>query len=273
MSSCPPRRPEVVHSEHLQRWRTRTRPEAGAGARSSNEVPLRARYSGTMRSEELETAVASYVGDYRRPAARDLEYLRRLRSDEDAVAEAALARLPSGKRHPHQYRIPSNALEASRNRLVRNCGFSRVPAHSMPCLSSSGRSSDRSVESASLRSTTRRSGSAPGLDLSQSAYTCIVVRVTGRRRCWASTHGATLSSARSSRRYSESSTRARSRISCVSTSIALGHQPLRAVHGLGLLSDAAELVTRRARDPCLAAGRSRGQLRPFPCAQRHPRRR
>jgi hypothetical protein len=73
-----------------------------------------------MSRAELERAVASYVTEYRRQAARELEYVRRLRSDEDAVSEAALARLPSGKRHPHQYRIPLKALEESRHRLVRN---------------------------------------------------------------------------------------------------------------------------------------------------------
>jgi hypothetical protein len=36
---------------------------------------------------------------------------------EDAVREAALSRLPSGKRHPHQRRIPLRVLHMAERRL------------------------------------------------------------------------------------------------------------------------------------------------------------
>jgi hypothetical protein len=43
-----------------------------------------------------------------------------LRTDEEAITKAALAQLPTGKRHPHQYRIPPAALQESRRRLLDN---------------------------------------------------------------------------------------------------------------------------------------------------------
>jgi hypothetical protein len=81
-----------------------------------------------MRRAELETLVASHIRDYRRSAARELEYFRVLRSDEDAVAEAALGRLPSGKRHDHQRRVKPGALKESRDRHVGNLSVLRSAA-------------------------------------------------------------------------------------------------------------------------------------------------
>jgi hypothetical protein len=69
----------------------------------------------------VEAAVSDYIEYRRARAARELEHFSRvLRSDEDAVSRAALAQLPSGKRHPHQHRISRVALEESRRRLLEN---------------------------------------------------------------------------------------------------------------------------------------------------------
>ena len=69
----------------------------------------------------IEGAVNDYIEHHRARAARELEYFRRvLRSDEEAVSRAALALLPSGKRHPHQYRVTRAALDESRCRLLSN---------------------------------------------------------------------------------------------------------------------------------------------------------
>lgn len=69
----------------------------------------------------VEAAVAHYLARHRARAARELDYFSRVvRSDAEAVSRAALAQLPSGKRHPHQYRIPKRALEESRQVLLAN---------------------------------------------------------------------------------------------------------------------------------------------------------
>lgn len=73
----------------------------------------------------VEDALHAAVEDYRehrqRAHARELDYfrLRRL-GDDEAVSAAALCKLPSGKRHPHQRRIPQASLEESRRRLIAN---------------------------------------------------------------------------------------------------------------------------------------------------------
>ncbi len=63
--------------------------------------------------------VADYIRKYRHSAAREMEFYSQQRSLRDAVDVAARCILPSGKRHPHQYRIPGEALEAARRRLLR----------------------------------------------------------------------------------------------------------------------------------------------------------
>jgi hypothetical protein len=60
-----------------------------------------------MGSTELAELVDSFVAQHRGPAASELEAFRRTRNDEEAVTQAALAQLPGGKCHPHQYRIPA----------------------------------------------------------------------------------------------------------------------------------------------------------------------
>lgn len=68
----------------------------------------------------LRALVAEYKQDMRRDAAAELDDFRRTdRTDDDAVSQAGLAQLPSGKRHPHQYRVPRAALRESRRRLLQ----------------------------------------------------------------------------------------------------------------------------------------------------------
>jgi hypothetical protein len=67
----------------------------------------------------LRALVAEYKVDVRRDAAAELDDFRRAnRTDEDAISQAALAELPTGKRHSHQYRIQRAALRESRRRLL-----------------------------------------------------------------------------------------------------------------------------------------------------------
>jgi hypothetical protein len=81
-----------------------------------------------VTSSALDTIVADYIAQHRSRAARELRYFRVLRTDEDAISQAALAQLPNGKRHPHQRRIPRAALEDSRDRLLANIDQLRAAA-------------------------------------------------------------------------------------------------------------------------------------------------
>lgn len=73
----------------------------------------------------MSTALRAAVDDYRkhhqRAHKRELDYFRlRGLSDEKAVSVAARSQLPSGKRHPHQHRIPPDGLEEAERRLRAN---------------------------------------------------------------------------------------------------------------------------------------------------------
>lgn len=74
----------------------------------------------TMPSSAHEALIADYIERCRPHAERELRYFKVLRSLDEAVSRASLAELPSGKRHPHQRRIPRNALENSRKLLLDN---------------------------------------------------------------------------------------------------------------------------------------------------------
>jgi hypothetical protein len=71
-------------------------------------------------SDQLRAIAADYQQYHRRPAAKELRHFRMLRTDQEAISKAALAQLPTGKRHPHQYRIPLAALQESERRLLGN---------------------------------------------------------------------------------------------------------------------------------------------------------
>jgi hypothetical protein len=61
--------------------------------------------------------VDDYISNYQDHAARELKFYAIQRTLADAVREATLSRLPSGKRHPHQRRIPLPVLQAAERRL------------------------------------------------------------------------------------------------------------------------------------------------------------
>jgi len=61
--------------------------------------------------------VRDYTSRHRERARRDVRYYMIQRSLEDAIREAALSRLPGGRRHPHQRRIPLSVLQAAERRL------------------------------------------------------------------------------------------------------------------------------------------------------------
>jgi hypothetical protein len=73
-----------------------------------------------MKSDSLGKIPAHYAKHYRRDAEQELAYFRRLRTEQDVISRAALAQLPSGKRHPHQRRLPHVALQKSRRLLLKN---------------------------------------------------------------------------------------------------------------------------------------------------------
>lgn len=74
----------------------------------------------------LTAIVKDYASRHREKARREVRYYIIQRSLEDAIREAALSRLPSGKRHPHQRRIPLRALQAAKRRLQTIAGLLRT---------------------------------------------------------------------------------------------------------------------------------------------------
>jgi hypothetical protein len=72
------------------------------------------------KRDDLDTIVRLYIERFRPAAERELVYYQRLRTDRDAVSRAARCVLPSGKRHPHQYRIHGRALAGVEQRLLAN---------------------------------------------------------------------------------------------------------------------------------------------------------
>ena len=69
----------------------------------------------------LEAAVDAYRKHEQRTHVRELRYFRLPRlTDQKAISMAALCQLPSGKRHPHQRRIPRSSLEEAERRLLTN---------------------------------------------------------------------------------------------------------------------------------------------------------
>jgi len=63
--------------------------------------------------------VRHYITHHREPAERELRFYAIQHRLEKVVTLAALARLPSGKRHSHQSSIPAVALEECKERLLK----------------------------------------------------------------------------------------------------------------------------------------------------------
>jgi hypothetical protein len=70
--------------------------------------------------DAIQAAVEEYAEQIRPEMEREFRYFRLLRTDEEAATRAALAQLPSGKRHPHQRRIPLASLQESCDCLLAN---------------------------------------------------------------------------------------------------------------------------------------------------------
>ena len=66
----------------------------------------------------LEAVVLAYCRDYRKAAERKHAYWAKHDSFKGAIQAAALSNLPCGKRHPHQRRIPGDALQRAADTLA-----------------------------------------------------------------------------------------------------------------------------------------------------------
>lgn len=65
----------------------------------------------------LDEIVSDYIHEYRDHARKEMCFFEIQRSPSEAIRQAALCELPSGKRHPHQRRIPRALLEQVEARL------------------------------------------------------------------------------------------------------------------------------------------------------------
>jgi hypothetical protein len=86
------------------------------------------------RFESLEAIIAHYLANYNDNADRELRFCRRQRTLDDAVENAALARLSSGKRAHHQRRLSASTLNAAWKAL-KQCDFDACgDFHDLLCL-------------------------------------------------------------------------------------------------------------------------------------------
>lgn len=65
----------------------------------------------------LDEIVSDYIREYRKRAHTEMRFFEIQPSPSAAIRKAALCQLPSGKRHPHQRRIPGALLEQVEARL------------------------------------------------------------------------------------------------------------------------------------------------------------
>jgi hypothetical protein len=65
----------------------------------------------------LDEIIDGYIHEYREDARAEIRFFQIQRKPSDAIRKAALCMLPSGKRHPHQRRIPRTLLEDVEGRL------------------------------------------------------------------------------------------------------------------------------------------------------------
>jgi hypothetical protein len=65
----------------------------------------------------FDEIVSDYMRQYRDNARAERRFFEMQRSPTAAIRKAALCELPSGKRHPHQRRIPKNLLKDAETRL------------------------------------------------------------------------------------------------------------------------------------------------------------
>jgi hypothetical protein len=65
----------------------------------------------------FEEIVSDYIREYRDDTRKEMRFFEIQSSPSAAIRKAALCELPSGKRHPHQRRIPGVLLEQVEARL------------------------------------------------------------------------------------------------------------------------------------------------------------
>jgi hypothetical protein len=65
----------------------------------------------------LDEIVSDYIRKHRGDASTETHFFEIQQSASAAIRKAALCKLPSGKRHPHQRRIPRAVLELAEARL------------------------------------------------------------------------------------------------------------------------------------------------------------
>ena len=65
----------------------------------------------------FDEIVSDYIREYRDDASAEMRFFEIQRSPSAAIRKAAQCDLPSGKRHPHQRRIPKALLEQAETRL------------------------------------------------------------------------------------------------------------------------------------------------------------
>ena len=73
----------------------------------------------TQSLRSLDAIVRAYCHDYRKSATREYAYGANHSSFNLVIQTAALSTLPCGKRHPHQRRIPANALQCAAYALTK----------------------------------------------------------------------------------------------------------------------------------------------------------
>ena len=83
------------------------------------------RGAAATRLHSREAIVRAYCRDHRAAAANERAYWACHSSLNDAVRAAALSTLSCGKRHPHQRRIPGDALQRAADALTSQ----PIPAH------------------------------------------------------------------------------------------------------------------------------------------------
>jgi len=84
--------------------------------------------------ESLVAIIAHYLANYSDNANRELQFCRCQRTIDAALKQAALARLPSGKRAHHQRRLSQSTLNAAWDAL-KQCDFSECRSfHELFCL-------------------------------------------------------------------------------------------------------------------------------------------